>query len=370
MKKLFFTLGLFIIIFFIILIINANQENLLRKQNQVYDNLEKILTNAINYEKLNTLSFSIALSEARAIEDILLNDMRENSYEVLSNATNSFKRHLGKQNTFTQIITQDLTIYARSWEKVATNYIKLQRDDLIEIFKTKKPIVSLQTDMPPGIKALSIVAHNHKVLGVLETTTLFDSIVHNLRKVQIEAIPLISKYITPQEYINHKNFQQIHNRYIAINKNSNKFFLQKLQELSDDEFNLLISSDFLQKDDLFFCAFKILNSQNSNHATFILIIKTDDFPNFIGKQQSILKSIYTIGATKNDIYNYAKLNEENIFSAINPQYIINYNYNIENKDRIDFTQIAKQKLQQLTKEELIDLILHQYQQKTITGEIK
>ncbi len=369
MKKLFSILGLFVILFFIILIINVNKENELRKQNQVYDNLGKILTNAINYEKLNTLSFSIALSEVRAIEDILLNDSLS-AYEMLSNATNSFKRHLNKQNTFTQIIAKNFTIYARSWENIPKNSIKLIRKDLIEIFKTKKPTVSIQLDMPPGIKALSAIIHNQQILAILETTTLFDSIVQSLRKAQIETIPLISKQIVPKEYIDHKNFHQIQNRYIAINKNTNKFFLKKLQQLTDEEFNLLLSNDFLEKDGLFFSSFKILDSKSTTQATFILAIKKDDFPNFIGKQQSILRSIYTIGATKNDIYNYAKQNEESIFNTITPQYIINYNHSIESKDRMDFTEVAREKLNQLSKKELIDLILHQYQQKAITGEIR
>lgn len=370
MKKTFYLLIFLTATALLLLIININEKNSIQKKGQIYDNISKILSTAIDNEKTQFLSLSIALSNSRLVQDTLLAKNQTIRHNILPESIKSFEKHLGRE-IYAQILTKDFYAYTRSWDSYLPGVaFQLKRPDLEEVLLTKKAKTGIESGIPPGIKAAAPIIFGNDLLGILEVTTPYDTIVSKLREYQIELVPLIYSNLLSPAYIKHRDLQTLNNSLVITNKNANMLLQKELKSLSQDEFNTLQQNDFIQRGHFYFASYPILNSRGKKLGYFIAIVSERNFENFIGRDKSILKSIFTMGSTKEDIYEFAKYNSENIFMDMGKGYIINSRNSVEDKDRLAYDQAAREKLNKLTKEELIDLILQRPEKKMIRGEIR
>jgi hypothetical protein len=102
----------------------------------------------------------------------------------------------------------------------------------------------------------------------------------------------------------------------------------------------------------------------------VAIVKEEIFDEINNKQDSFLKNIVTINNTSEDFYNFVKHKDENMFLNIEKGYIKNLKDVIDEKDKLEFEEVARQKLLNLSKEELVDFILQQSKHSEIKGQIR
>ncbi|WP_457595055.1 cache domain-containing protein [Hydrogenimonas sp.] len=369
MKKIFFAIIIAVSTAIIVLIFNLDEKREVNKKNIAYDNINKFLLHTLNSEKMQSLSLALAMSKNRAIADAILESDADKGYKILHETTESFIKHLNRKYIYTQIFGKGLTVFARSWDPHASGIpMAASREDLIDIINTRRPKATIDTTVPAGIKASAPIVYNGHIIGILEVTTLLDRVVARLRDYQIETIPVILPDLVFRGDLIANN-PTVQGYRIAVS-NFSRHLADILHSLDREDFEELIHTDYLVKDDLFFAAYPIRNDYGKLLGYFITIVSKENFENFAGKQQSLIKSIFTMESTKEDIYHYVNSKNENIFKEMSPEQILHFNATIEEKDRILFDKAAKEKLRNLSKEELIDLIVHNFHKNEKKGTIK
>ncbi len=372
MKKIFLLLSLVVVVAFVVLMININEKQTLQKQEQIHDNINKILFDTIDNEKNPSLALAIALGNSRAIQDVVMENNRTLGYRVLEASARSLKQHASTKDIYIQIFTKDLKIFARSWESSLPTIplITGRKANLRELIKNQKPKTGIDVGLPLGIKSSSMITYKNKFLGLLEVTTLYDDIVSKIREYKIEIIPLININLVPRIYIEQKKLFTLGENYVVANENANLDLINRLKSLTDDELIELMQNDFLQSGTLFFASYPLRNVNGIRLGTFIAIIDKENFENLIGEQKSIFRSIYSLDSTPTDTYNYVKRQDENIFLGLNRENVPVFKDLVDEKDRLDFDEAARTLLGEFSKEELIELILHNRDKKVIQGEIR
>ncbi len=369
MKKIFFAIIIAVSTAIVVLMFNLDEKREVNKKNIAYDNINKFLLHTLSSEKMQSLSLALAMSKNRAIADAILERDADKGYRILHETTESFIKHLNRKYIYTQIFGKGLTVFARSWDPHASgNTMAAGREDLIDIVNTRRPKATIETTIPAGIKASAPIVYDGHIIGILEVTTLLDRVVSRLRDYQIETIPILLPDLVYRGDLISDN-PTLQGYRIAVN-NFSHTLAETLDRLDSDDFQELIHTDYLEKEGLFFAAYPIRNDYGKLLGYFVAIVSKENFENFSGKQQSLIKSIFTMESTKEDIYHYVNSGNENVFSRMSPEQILRFNRSIEEKDRILFDQAAKETLRKLSKEELIDLIVHNYHKNEKKGIIK
>ncbi|MCF6200675.1 MAG: hypothetical protein L3J42_00875 [Hydrogenimonas sp.] len=369
MKKIIAAVTIAVVIALFLLILNLSEKREVNKRNIAYDNINKFLLHTLNSEKMQSLSLALAMSKNRALTDAILEKDRTKGYKIVHDTTESFIKHLNRKYIYTQIFGKGLSIFAQSWSPIVYGSgLVTGREDLIEIIKRRTPKATISTTLPAGIKASAPITYDGHIIGILEVTTLFDRIVTRLREYKIEIVPLIkADLISPLDPVSRNpSFRG----FRVASTNFSRHLANTLASLDDKDFQELIHTDYLDTKELFFASYPIQNSYGKWFGYFIAIITAENFENFSGKQQPLIKSIFTMESTKDDIYHYVNSENENIYKDMSPQQIARMSGSIEEKDRILFDEAAKEKLRKLSKEELIDLIVNNFQKKKKRGVIK
>ncbi len=373
MKRTFVALGIIVIAAFVILIANAYNKLSLQRKAQIYDNIHKVLDTTLQNEKNLPLSLAVALSNNREIQDVVIEQNRTKGYRVLHTTAQILKRHSNARDIQIQIFTPGINIFARSWGNTAAGIpiITGRKKYLRHLLKSDRAIVGIDTGLPLGMKAYAPISYMKKHLGLLEVTIPYDDIVTRLRNYHIELIPLISTQFVPKIYIDHYRMRTFGNRFVIASQNSNAHLLSRLEHLSVAQRKRLTTEEFVQTDDLFFASYPMTNLYGIRLGTFIAIIRREDIGYFTDQQQSLIQSIFSLDSTPDDLYHYIRNDETTRFQSLNPKNIPIYKMALDQKEQIQFDKILKQKLQQLSRQELIDLLLYNHRtQKTIEGEIR
>jgi hypothetical protein len=335
-----------------------------------YDTINKILTQKLNDQKTQALSLAVSLEKNTHIKTALLNENEDLGYEILSQNVYALKKHLKWDNIYTQILTQDLFVFARSWDSTFSGMpLENYREDLKEVAKTQQPKVEISIGRLLSIKASVPIHHDDETIGTLEVISLLDNLVSNLRKYRIELIPLMDLDFINQAYFMDNN-PVVSDKFIVVNKNFNHNLLKILQELNKGQIEELLENDYLAYKDKIFLRYPMVNRKGDLLGIFVAIVSKENISNYFGDNNSIIQRILTLNATQDNVYNFIKYKNDNVFMNINDGYIANFNIILDEKEKIEFEEVARSRLSQLTKKELIDFILNKSKQVKITGEIK
>ncbi len=369
MKRLFLAIALLVFIGLLFLVANLYEKREINKNNIAYDNINKLLLHYINNQKMQSLSIALALSKDSAIADAILQGKSTKAHLILNSATSSFSEHLNRSYIFAQIYKKPLVVFANSWNGVKISRENVSdRDDLQEIIKTNKPLTSIESTMPVGIKASVPIGRDLHMVGILEVTTLLDEIVSVLREYGVETIVLIDQKRLDERSPYSAN--PLLFGYRVASDSYNRQHLATLASLGESSFEKLLHTDYLKDSVSFFAAHDIKNSHGIIIGYFITVVNHDSFNAFAGQQKSLLKSIFTMESTAEDIYHHVNSKSENIFEIMSAEQILRKNSLPDEKDYIYYNEAIQQELHRLSKDELINLILKNYYTKEKRGEIR
>lgn len=370
MKKRMLYFG---IIFFIISSIGLykiNETIFLNEQKTVYDNVSKVLNSTTNNIKHDLNTISSTLAQTSLLQESIIQQKTDVINTFLEQMNSNLRTNFQSNKIFIQVLTKASLYCAKNSDEYFKTHFKRYYDkNLKSIKNSKSSMVDIDVRNHLNIKATTPIVEQDKLLGFIEVFALYDIVVQHLRTHKMELIPLLDKQWVNDEYTLKKSPTIAHD-FIVANENYNTHFLEKLQTLLPKDMEQLLVNEYLFKHDLFFATFDIHNNRGVALGKYVVILNPQGFEYYRDSQNSFLENIITINNSSEDFYNFVKHKEENMFMNIEKGYIKNLKDVVDERDKSEFEEVAREKLFNLSKEELVDFIMQQSKHSEIQGEIR
>lgn len=229
MKKIYLFSFVVFTTILLILFVYYNRYRLYYEDEKTYVYISRnidILDNNLNLEKQYALSLSLFISQNKTIKKALQLNNQKMALKEIDKFLQDIKESTSITNIDIQVHTENLTAFARNWDK--SNYfgIKLSgfRKGLIKVQKTLKSTVSIELGKRLNIKAISpILDQEKKFMGSIEIIMDFKNIEKRISKFGLNMLPLLDdKFINVAEYL--KNNQKINNYIISEKEYSKELY--------------------------------------------------------------------------------------------------------------------------------------------------
>jgi len=340
---------------------NDKEERLINLGDHVIENFRT----GLNYEKVDLLSFSMALSEDGELKNALNSDDEGKGYKILSNITQRFKKYTHLKSLRIQVFTPEFFIFARSWNEGFEGMpIWWFRDDLEELTRNNEPKVGMETGRLLTFKATIPIRSGYKILGYLEVIKLIDEFAIKLRNRGIELFALMDEaYMDKAELM--RDFPLLYG-YIISNQNFNKQLLSNIKKL---EWETFTTKSYAYQDNILYLQEPMYNGKGKQIGIYLLAISDDALKKFEKENESI--SFFTQFSDE-DIKKVVNA-WENPYGSFKNQYdkdLIALLPKLEKKDKLGLELEAKSILRTYNKEELIDMILENKHKEQKIGEIQ
>ncbi|MCK9161264.1 MAG: cache domain-containing protein [Arcobacteraceae bacterium] len=193
LKKL--TLIIIIVISVVIAYLFYNLNNIEQERIVINDLENALLTigNLLEEEKKQALSFALLLVSDKEFIDAFLQNNREQTFEILQKKL--LQLELVLPNKFKiQVHDKKLNNYIRSWSFEETGEsLEEFRKGLVEVKKSKKPLVSIELGKRLNIKAIVPIIIDNEFLGSIEIITEFESLANLSRQRGYELFVLLDE---------------------------------------------------------------------------------------------------------------------------------------------------------------------------------
>lgn len=364
LKKIYIVFIVLIILSVLFAIIFLNREISKDEVNNISDSLITILRSEVDKKKSSSLSLAIALAQNRALKDALISENEDDGYEILKSATFMFKKYTYNKSIKIQVITKDFYIFSRSWDNSYAGFpLEDFREDLFEIRKLKKPKVSIEVGRILTFIATVPIVEDGEIIGFLEVIELFDNLVDKFSEIGVDLIVLMNDKFLDKAILMKNN--PIIDNFVVANRNYN---IHTLNEIKSIEWSEFLSNKIFTKDNKIYIYEPIFNLINQKLGGFILVVNRDRIKSFLNKNISPY-----INFTYDDIYSIAKVLDSKAkdLNKLDIKQLI-YLKDIT-RDKIDKEAITKElkvRFEELSKDEIINIILDTNRFKKIEGEIR
>ncbi|WP_309494822.1 hypothetical protein [Sulfurovum sp.] len=319
----------------------------------------------LDYEMVDLLSLSLALSEDGELKNALTHDDEAQGYQILSKITERFKKYTHIKTLRIQILTPDFFIFARSWDEGYEGMpIWWFRDDLNSLQKNARPKVGMETGRLLTLKATIPIRSGNRVLGYLEVIKFIDEFTLKLRKKGIELFALMDEqYLEKAELM--RNFPLI-NGHVLSNQNYNQQYLDNIEML---DWESLLMTNYEYEDNILYLYEPMLNGKGKQIGMYLLCIPEDALKKYEEKNQSV--SFFTqfsdediekvVDAWKTPHDSFRNEYDKNIVELL-PK--------LNQDDKQELELEAKRVLLKYSKDELIDIIIENKHNEKKSGIIK
>lgn len=370
MKQRILYSGLLIIFIGLIALVYLNQTLFLNEQKRVYDNLSTLLNTTIKNSKQELLNISATIAQTKLLKDAIIENNKEVSNAFLEQMNAKLYSTYKSNKLFVQVLTSEKLYGDMSNENTLKFPIKDDYIDNVDMMKnSKSTMVDVTAKECLRLKAISPIVEHERLLGFVEVSSLHDVMVQKLRAHHVELIPLLKQTLLPNKTSLQKS-ARVGNEYIVATQNYNHNLFNKLAMLLPKDMEQLLKEDFLYKYDLYFASFDIRNNRGVSLGKYIFVLNPESFEYYNNTQSGFLENIITMNNSSEDFYDYVKHKEENMFMSIEKGYIKNLKDVVDEKDKMEFEEVAREKLLGLSKEELVDFIMQQSKKSEIRGEIR
>jgi hypothetical protein len=340
---------------------NDKEDRLIALGDHVVENFRA----GLDYEMVDLLSFSMALSEDGELKNSLISDNEAKGYKILSNISERFKKYTHLKSLRIQVLTPDFFIFARSWNEGFEGMpIWWFRDDLDELTRNNEPKVGMETGRLLTFKATIPIRSGFKILGYLEVIKFVDEFAIKLRKRGIELFALMDeKYLEQAELM--RDFPLIE-KYVVSNQNFNEQLFPKIELLDWDTF---LTQSYAYEDDILYLHEPMYNGKGKQIGIYLLAISEDTLKKFEKENESV--SFFT-QFSDDDIKKVVNA-WDNPYGSFRNQYdkdLIALLPKLQKEDKVGLELEAKSILRTYTKEELIDMVLSNKHKEKKIGEIK
>lgn len=342
--------------------------NLQVKEEKVYqimDQLRLTLDAQLKEYKTNDLKTAILLSKNRALIDALENDDEDLGYTILADTVSDIEKSTGFRIR-AQIITQELNIFARSWDDVYAGMpIGDYRTDLKYFETHKTPRTSVEIGRRLGIKAtVPIYLKDGSLLGFIEVISFFKSMTDFFSTMGVDLYVLLDVKHTDSAVLMMDNL--VVSNYLVSNRNYNYSHIQTLKGIDFKELRL---SGVVHRDDKYIFYENMHDGEGTIIGGFTFVLPQRYFDYFRDPDDDIS---FLINVTKRGLYDVLKEEryEKNVYDDFSANSLVYLQDVIDKEDRELFLDEAYEKFDSYSKDELIQMMLNRKIVKKIDGKIK
>ncbi len=336
------------------------------KQNVSYvlDKLVLTLENEIRQEKTNALKMAITISKDSSLVEALKDEDEAKGYKLISGITKQIAQTTGV-DVKVQVLTHDYHIFARSWDDIYVGMpLEDYRSDLQYFATHSSPRSSIEIGRMLSIKTTVPVYEDGVLLGFVEIIGLFDSIGDFFRKIGVDLYVLMD-----DKYYNMAVFMQDNesiDSYIVANRNYNHNNLALLKKIN---FKELKTHKILKVDSNYIFCENIRDGNLDNIGLFVFVLN-DRYISYFKDQND--ETSFFINLTKKALYDVALYDSDKSYSKgdIDIKSLINAKDELSPHRYDKYKKEAYDKLQNYSKEELIELLLDQRVIKKVEGKIR
>jgi len=340
---------------------NDKQDKLVRIGDQIIKNFRE----GLDYEMVDLLSFSMALSEDGELKNALTSDDEGKGYSILNHISERFKKYTHLTSLRIQVLTPEFYIFARSWNEGFEGMpIWWFRDDLDKLKENQKPKVGMETGRLLTFKATVPIRSGKKILGYLEVIKFIDEFSAKLQKKGIELFALMDeKYLEQASLM--RDFPVV-NKYVVSNQNFNQQFLSKIKKLN---WEALMQENYMYQDDIFYIYEPMYNGKGKKIGIYLLAIPEDVLSKYEKEKDTF--SFFTQFSDE-DIEKVvdAWQNPNGSFRNPKDKELIAILPKLRNEDKVKLEMEAKNILRTYSKSELIDIIIENKHNEKKVGDIK
>jgi len=261
------------------------QEQKSKQEEVIYKNeadfMEKNLASMIDEKKKSTAAIAITLASNDLLPELIEN--KKVLKKKMNNLIEGFKEYTNYKNIWIHILDSKLHSIYRSWTNISDDKFCSKRADLQYVLKKQKILSLISIDaFSISIKAIvPLYNKTHKLLGLVEIISHFNSISKGLKKLDIDSVVIVDKH--ESRYIEYPFTKKyIANRYVA-NFDAPKSLLEYLNEHNIENYckefegvedGYLITSyplkDYRNKTIAYYIMFKKLSDISTTGLTFFL----------------------------------------------------------------------------------------------------
>ena len=368
-KNYFHTLSFYAIFIILILLFasvlffvqNDKKERLVSLGDHVVENFRV----GLDYEMVDLLSFSLALSEDGELKNALASDDESKGYKILSHISERFKKYTHLKSLRIQVLTPDFYIFARSWNEGFEGMpIWWFRDDLDKLNQNHEPKVGMETGRLLTFKATIPIQSGLKILGYLEVIKFIDEFSIKLRNRGVELFALMDeKYLEKAALM--RDFPQV-DKYVVSNQNFNQQLLPKIKKLDWESF---LDKSYAYEENILYLHEPMYNGEGKQIGIYLLAISDDTLKKFEKEDESV--SFFT-QFSDDDIKKVVNA-WENPYGSFRNKYdkdLIELLPKLQKEDKTGLELEAKSILRTYSKEELIDMVLSNKHKEKKTGVIQ
>ena len=340
---------------------NDKKEKLVALGDHVVENFRV----GLNYEMVDLLSFSLALSEDGELKNALISDDDSKGYKILSHISERFKKYTHIKSLRIQVFTPDFYIFARSWNEGFEGMpLWWFRDDLDTLKRNHKPKVGMETGRMLTFKATIPIQSGEKILGYMEVIKFVDEFALKLRKRGIELFAMMDeKYL--KKAVLMQDFLQV-NKYVISNQNYNQQLLPNIISL---DWNTFLDKSYVYEDDILYVHEPMYNGKGKQIGIYLLAISDDVLNQFEKQGENV--SFFT-QFSDDDVKKVVNA-WDNPYGSFRNKYdkdLIELLPKLQKEDKKYLEVEAKSILKTYSKEELIDMVLNNKHKEKKTGEIR
>jgi hypothetical protein len=340
---------------------NDQQDKLVR----VGDKIIKNFREGLDYEMVELLSFSMALSEDGELKNALTSDDEGKGYSILNHISERFKKYTHLTSLRIQVLTPEFYIFARSWSEGFEGMpIWWFRDDLEKLKKNQKPKVGMETGRLLTFKATVPIRSGDKILGYLEVIKFIDEFSAKLQQKGIELFALMDeKYLEQASLM--RDFPVV-NSYVVANQNFNQQFLAKVKRLN---WKILMQENYRYEEGIFYIHEPMYNGVGTKIGLYLLAIPEDILSKYEQKQDTF--SFFTQFSDE-DVEQVvdAWQNPNGSFRNFEDRTLISVLPKLKVEDKVKLEAQAKMILRTYSKSELIDIIIENKHKEKKVGVIE
>jgi len=325
------------------------------KHQKVTQSVLSYFEKTLNLQKSNALTLAILLSQNEALKEALIDLDEEKGHTILFQTLFTLKQYTFIKDVRGQVIGNDLTIFARSWDKEFVGMpIEGFRKDLSS-FKITKPKVSIETGRLLTIKAIAPLKKGYKTLGYMEIISFFEPLSEKLRKHGIELFVLMKNRYLDVATLMREN-PEVQN-FIVSNRNYNTFLLPYLEKI---DLKKLKSNGYLFDGERLFIHKPMRNSQGDNLGMFVLVLGKRSLEKFLSLQENIS---FFLNFNPKEFYDIIDIWErpQGSFKSVYDRSVIEFlSKSPPSPIKKEFEKEAREILKEYSKEELINIIIQKY----------
>ncbi|MDF1878911.1 hypothetical protein JHD46_04575 [Sulfurimonas sp. SAG-AH-194-C20] len=332
-------------------------------EEKIHAVLINLLSEKVASERAKAFNFALALSQNETLQKAIKNNDAKKSYIILKNYMNTIETFSGSQVRI-QIVSKEYVIFARSWDNSDAGVnLTTNRPDLRKVRETLTPHLSYVAARRLVLIASIPVVKEGEFIGFLEVIQKFTELEKYFADYGTGLLVLLDSKYEKQAVLLSKN-PRVANMIVA-NEGANINHIKILRKINLQE---LRDYGFIKKDKYIFFYKSILNADDENIGSFILILSQERLKLFSAFDTE-LNTFFTYA--RKDIYNSTTSKKKlNPYNNLTNKELLTLKNCAFNEDRIYIEQKLSNELLSYSKDELISLILETNTNNISRGKIK